>query len=139
MTPELSIPEISDARLTELLQNIKPLIRVNPTGLHYIELCDPRKVAFTWDPTPTTSADGLEPICTIRTLHTYGFYGFFKPSIAEVLAQIPEVLLAETVAFETRGPHDCDDLGKEQAALNAGFHVAQTTLFRRGQNAPVEK
>ena len=134
MTTELSIPEIADARLTELLQSIKPLVRVNPTGLHYIEPCDPRKVAFTWDPTPTTPANDLEPICTIRTLHTYGFYGFFKPSIAEVIAQIPEALLIETVAFETRGPQDRDDLGKESAALNAGFHVAQTTLYRRGQN-----
>lgn len=59
------------------------------------------------------------------------YYGIFKPSIAEVLAQIPEELIEQTVAFETIGPADADALNKERDALNAGFHVATTRLYGR--------
>lgn len=65
----------------------------------------------------------------IRTLHTYGSPCFFKPSVAEVLAQIPDDMLEGVVAFETRGPSDVADMNRESEALNAGFHVARTRLY----------
>ena len=37
------------------------------------------------NPKPTDKATGLKPLCTIKTYHTYGYHGLFKPSIAEVL------------------------------------------------------
>ena len=132
MTAKLFIPEIDETRLRELAQRIKPVYHTKGwSGLTYMQPCDLRGVSFVWSPQPNGRAMNLEEVCTIRTLHTYGYYGFFKPSIAEVLAQIPMALLREVVAFKIKGPND---LRKEADALNAGFHVAQTTLYRRRQN-----
>jgi hypothetical protein len=84
------------------------------------------------DPKPAEEVKGLKPIRDIRTHHTYGYYGFFKPAIAEVLAQIPEDILEQVVAFEIiKWPQDADDLNKELEALNAGYHVAITRLYSK--------
>lgn len=33
-------------------------------------------------------------------LHGYGYYGLFKPSVGEIIRQIPKDLLEKVVAFE---------------------------------------
>jgi hypothetical protein len=129
MKTTLTIPEISDERLAELAKRIRPVVRSRSNALAYIEPCDLRRVSFIWDAKITRKASKLVKHATIRTLHTYGYYGLFKPSIAEVLAQIPEDLIEQTVAFEVIGPKDASDLNREQEALNAGFHVAVTHLY----------
>ncbi len=131
MTTTLEITKITDERLAELAARIKPVVRNRNNALAYIKPCGLRDEAFTWEPKITHKAANLVKHATIRTLHTYGYYGFFKPSIAEVLAQIPEDLIEQTVAFETFGPAAADALNKESAALNAGFHVATTNLYGR--------
>lgn len=131
MTTTLEIPKITDERLAALAARIKPVVRNRNNALAYVAPCDLRNEAFTWDPKITRRADNLVKHATIRTLHTYGYYGFFKPSIAEVLAQIPADLIEQTVAFETVGPADADAINEESAALNAGFHVATTRLYGR--------
>jgi hypothetical protein len=56
----------------------------------------------------------------------------FKPSIAEVLAQIPEEHLEQVLAFEiVDSPNNVDDLNAEREALNAGYHIATTRLYKR--------
>lgn len=70
---------------------------------------------------------------TIRTLHRYAAPVFFKPSIFEVFAQLPEWKhdLDLISAFRTE-PSDkpldsWTDI--EHEAYQAGFHVAYTTLY----------
>lgn len=123
-----AIPPLTAAKLKELAARIVPLVE-RDGALWYIEPVDLTNVAFSWDPKLVRKAEGLTPIGLIRTLHTYGYYGMFKPSIAEVLAQIPESYLEKTVAFRVVGPDTADDLNREKEALNAGFHVAETTLY----------
>lgn len=125
------IPEISDERLAELVERIKPTCRFNDE-LRYIEPVDPRRVAYMWSPKPAETADDLNPVADIRTYHSYGAPNVFKPSIAEVLAQIPDEHLSNVVAFEImNSPDDADDLNRELEALNAGYHVATTRLYRK--------
>jgi hypothetical protein len=62
-------------------------------------------------------------------LHRYGYHGFFKPSIAEVLCQMPAGLDADF--FEVIGPETAEDLNNELDALKAGFHVATTIFYKR--------
>lgn len=125
----MQIPKISNERLAELLARIRPVVRQDGEPW-YIKPVDPRNIAYTWDPTPTKKATDLVPLKTVRTLHTYGYHGMFKPSIAECLAQMPDDVAETAVAFEiVDSPQTADDLNREREALNEGFHVAQTTFY----------
>lgn len=127
--PLIQIPEITDERLNELLARIKPVIEFDGVK-HYIKKCHPRNVAYTWDAKKATPAPPLREIATIRTYHTYGYHGFFKPSIAEVIAQIPAEHIDQVTEFEiVKRPMEAKDLNEEKRALNAGFHVATTVLY----------
>ncbi len=123
------IPDVPQARIRELFERIKPVVQFGQKGLCYIKPVDLFGVAYTWNPKPADRATGLKDLCDITTYHTFGYHGFFKPSIAEVLAQIPEEHLDKVVAFEiVSGPETTDDLNREGEALNAGYHVATTRL-----------
>lgn len=121
--------------------DIERLLRIAPLAftrgkdeyLSHIKPVDPYSVAFTWDPKFTKPADDMnpKPIGTIKTLHRYAYYGFFKPSIAEVLSQIPDDLVERTAGFSVSGPDSADDLNDELLALDAGFHIATTTLYEK--------
>lgn len=128
-----SIPKITNAELSELAARIKPVVRDEKRNNlpFYIEV-DPdlRGTSYLWDYKFTEEAKDLFEFATIRTLHTYGYYGMFKPSVAEVLAQIPPEYRDRVVAFEiTQRPVNSDDLFREQEAVNQGFHVAVTALL----------
>jgi len=108
------IPSISDERLTELAAKIKPLVRFEehdgkPEG-HSLDgedgqlflikpPADLRSVGFNSCPTATERALGLEVVRELRTYHTTSCA--FNPSVAEVLAQIPDELIDEVTHFET--------------------------------------
>jgi hypothetical protein len=101
-----------------------------PAGeLYYIMPVNARGIAFPWSPKRDVLAEGLIEIARITTLHTYAYHGFFKPTIAEVLSQIPEEYLGQVIAFETHGPETADDLNSEWELLNEGYHVAETILY----------
>lgn len=127
------IPKISTAVLHERAGRIKPVVSFVNDGVssrYYIEEVSLCSVAYTWDPVTTNVAEDLVVLGQIITYHTYGYYGFFKPSIAEVLAQIPEKYLETACAFEiVAQPHNAEDLNEHIAILNAGYHVAITQLY----------
>jgi len=129
---KLSIPEISSEELEARYSRLKPVVKDEQGKLHWIKRPDSLShIAFTWDPKLEEEATGLKPIKTITTLHTYGYYGMFKPSIKEVLAQVPSKLLNEAVAFHVQGPETAQDLNKFKKELNDGFHVAFTTFYQK--------
>ncbi len=129
--PSDLVPEISDELLQKLAQRIKPVIRFAQGAkekfksskgvLHHITPADLRTQSFMWSAKPTTRATKLVEVETIATYHTYGYAGFFKPSIAEVLAAIqnhPEI--ESIVAFEITDEDIYDD----------NCHRATTVLYR---------
>ena len=124
------IPEVPKEQIVLLAKRIKPVYDFGHK--HYIKPVDLFSVAYTWEPKKAKRVVGLKALCDIRTYHGFGYHGFFKPSIAEVLAQIPAEHLSKVVAFEIVDcPKDADDLNKEKEALNAGYHVASTRLYIR--------
>lgn len=127
----LAIPKISDQRLAELAPRIRP-VTIRDGTFWFIKPYDPRKTAFSWKPTLDVPAGPLTALRRVGTMHSFSFYGFFKPSVAEVLAQIPEDLIEQAIAFHTVGPRDAEELNQQMEHINAGFHLAQTTFFRRG-------
>lgn len=126
------IPEISDGELKKLCGRIRAVVDFSEKGKFYIKPVDPHNVAFTWNPKPDKEAEGLKFLRDIRTYHTWAYSGYFKPTIAEVIAQIPKDILDQVVAFEIiKYPETADDLNKEPEALNAGYHVATTRLYTK--------
>lgn len=130
----MGIPKISNEKLNEMYERIKPVVRFaemrcggrttyekhSKGDLYFIQDVDLRKTAFTWDPKPTEKAYGLTELDQIRTYHTTG--GFYhKPSIAEVLAQIPERYVDDVVAFETVNGY---------VDRTMGYSEATTILYR---------
>lgn len=97
-----AIPEIDDVELERLMQLMKPVARFGEDKwLHTIMPVNPRNVAFTWDPSPAEKLTDAFEVARIETYHTCGYIACFKPTITEVLAQIPKHLIDETEFFET--------------------------------------
>ena len=139
---KVRIPEVPSERIEELSKRIKPVVRFSRRGF-FMRLCvsadgkpffikkvDLFGIAFTWSPKPTKRARGLKQVVDITTYHTWGYYGCFKPSIAEVLAQIPDEYVYEVNAFEiVDSPKTSADLCRYPEELNEGYHVATTRLY----------
>ena len=66
-------------------------------------------------------------------LHPYGAYVFFKPTVAQVLAQIDKNLIHQVKAFEiTAAPKIAFDIAFssfKSIALENGFHVSNVRLY----------
>ena len=126
------IPVVSKMQIYELSKRIKPVVRFKSKGLCYIKPVDLFEVSFIWDSRSADKAISLKAICDITTYHTFGYHGLFKPSIAEVLSQIPAQHRIKVMAFEiVESPETVGDLNKQREALNAGYHVATTRLYAR--------
>jgi hypothetical protein len=91
-----------------------------------MEPVDLEGVAFTWDPKPAQVATDLREAFKVATFHSCGFPGFFKPSIKEVLAQLPQVIPQNIVAFKTETTSDnISDVLTEDGC----HHKALTTFY----------
>lgn len=106
-------PKISNKRLAELRERIRPVARfvrekdglsLNENGFLYYLLVSahPKNETFFMEMLAGEKCKGLKPFTKIETHHTTGGF-FFKPSEAEILAQIPEGLLDTVVAYEVVG------------------------------------
>ncbi len=122
---KISIPEISDEKLQELCARIVPVTRIKK-DLWHIKPADLRKRSFICNPEPTEKAEDLKHLQDIKTCHVSMNPTFFTPSVAEVLAQIPEELIGEVVAFEIVEFPKFDDISK-----NEGYDQAITRLYGR--------
>lgn len=131
MLVNIEQPPISEKKRQTMLKRIKPLVR-KEGKLYFINPVDPVTVAFTWDPECSWEVPEGKylKIGVIPTFHKWGYYGFFKPSIEEVLKSIPAYLVNTVAAFEVEGPDDAHDLNLQKGVLDAGYHMAMTTLYR---------
>ena len=73
--------------------------------------------------------EGRDFVC----LHSYGYYGLFKPSVGEVLSQIKEYDLPFIKAFEIiESPQTAADFHKDSftsIAFDNGYHVSTVRLY----------
>lgn len=132
--PEVKAPQIDDELLDQLASQIKPLVPNDDGHLWYIKPVNLRTSSFIWDPEFTDRAEDLVVFTTLRTLHTFPYYGTFKPSIAEVLAHLhvlPLAMRSRLVAFHLAGPSNATDLNYETEALRAGYQVAYATFYEK--------
>lgn len=124
------IHEMDDRTLDALAHTFRPLKRKGDALLEIATPDDLRGVSFLWDPEIIGDAPALVEVGRAFTLHSFGYQCFFNPSIAEVMRQLPSGLDPTATHFEVIGPKCADDLNRESAALNAGYHVAETVFYR---------
>lgn len=139
----LSIPEISDEELRKRYERIKPVITVNGK-LHYFReftFEELSGISYLWNSDENVREEvgenelevleGIDFVC----LHEYGYPGFFKPSICEVLSQIKEYDLPFVKAFEIiDSPQTADDFYKDSftsIAFDNGYHVSTVRLYMK--------
>ena len=83
-------PTISDSRLIALMEKLLPVLQKDG-DLLWIRPEEPRETSFTWEPEFCGKALDLIELRKIESLHSSpGFYGFFKPTIAECLAYVTD-------------------------------------------------
>lgn len=132
---------ITNEEIIERYSHIKPVVKKDGK-LYWLrkfsdeELFD---ISYLWNDETEKPVEENEiipiPGKDFRCLHEYGYYGLFKPSVAEVLTQINPEVLDSVVAFEIiESPKTADDFYKDEftaAALNSGHHVSMVRLYKQ--------
>jgi hypothetical protein len=134
---DLVIPEITDERLTSLYSQIKPLVEIdgNKHTLREFTLRELRHTSYYWNYDTNCrdviGKDKLDAIQDFHCLHEFDLYrGFFRPSIAEVLSQLPENVTEKADFFEIVEALIGDDMDRENDISNAGFHLSRVRVYR---------
>ena len=138
---EVSIPKLSDEEMMKRYKQIKPVITVDGK-LHYFReytLEELSNMSYFFnrheDVREEVGEDELEVLegRDFVCLHSYGYYGHFKPSVGEVLSQISEYDLPIIKAFEIiESPQTSADFHKDSftsIAFDNGYHVSTVRLY----------
>lgn len=149
MERKFQIPEMSIEEISKLYTGINPIVRSCGTSYYLRDLSQEELShrAYTylnkpWDLSRAVDYSNLSVITDIKMLHRWSYYGNFKPSVAEVISQIPKRYLNKVVAFEIIvGAIGMN--GIYRAELNAGFHVSVVRLYQEKSDgmrpaAPIE-
>ena len=134
---KLEIPEIDDKRLKELYQLLKPIVTIDEMKylLREFTLQELRNQSYIWnrheDKRDVVDPNKLETVDDFLCLHTWGYYGLFKPSIAEVLSQAPENVIEQANTFEIiESPETREDVFKYKEVIDNGFHLSKVRAYK---------
>ncbi len=139
----VSIPSISDEELKRRYEQIKPIISENGKLYHLREFSFDQLtgISYLWnhseDKRDEVKENELEVLkgYDFSCIHRYGYYGLFKPSIADVLAQIDEHILPFVKAFEIiESPQTVSDFHKDgltSIIFDNGYHVSTVRLYSK--------
>lgn len=134
---KLEIPEIDDNRLKELYQLLKPIVTIDEMKylLREFTLQELRNQSYIWnrheDKRDVVDPSRLETVDDFLCLHTWGYYGLFKPSIAEVLSQAPESVIEQANTFEIiESPETREDVFKYKEVIDNGFHLSKVRAYK---------
>ena len=134
---KLEIPEIDDNRLKELYQLLKPIVTIDEMKylLREFTLQELRNQSYIWnrheDKRDVVDPNKLETVDDFLCLHTWGYYGLFKPSIAEVLSQAPESVIEQANTLEIiESPETREDVFKYKEVIDNGFHLSKVRAYK---------
>ena len=134
---KLEIPEIDDNRLKELYRLLKPIVTIDEMKylLREFTLQELRNQSYIYnraeDKRDVVDPSKLETVDDFLCLHTWGYYGLFKPSIAEVLSQAPENVIEQANTFEIiESPETREDVFKYKEVIDNGFHLSKVRAYK---------
>jgi len=138
---EVSIPKISDEEMMKRYEQIKPVITVDGK-LHYLRefsLKEIKGISYLWNVEKDIREEVKEnELCVwqgrdFACIHGYGYCGFFKPSIGEVLSQLRDYEIPFIKAFEIiEEPTTSSDFRKDMLTsiiFDKGYHVSTVRLY----------
>ncbi|MBR5227267.1 MAG: hypothetical protein IKV94_01340 [Clostridia bacterium] len=135
----MSIPKITKEELLNRYEHIKPVVTVNGK-LYYLREFTPKELSnlsYIWNISEDIREEVGEKELEILAdknfvcLHSYGYYGLFKPSIAEVLSQIKDYDIPFVSAFEIIESPKISKDSFSSIAFNNGYHVSTVRLYRK--------
>lgn len=136
MEKKFKIPNMATEEIAKLYLGIKPIVHKNGTACYLRKLAKKEltHTAYTWltdssDYSARVNFKKLSVLADVKMLHGWGYYGYFKPSVGEVIRQIPKEYLNKVCAFEIISA----PIGMNSvycAELQAGFHVSVVRLYQ---------
>lgn len=124
------VPDIEDDELEVMIQQIKPIALVNEYRYREIitDNVNRREVAYTWSPRlgrPLRLYRGGLNETKIVTFHTWAYYGFFKPTLAEAYACIRQFVPDYSMVRYFY----LDSEGMDRRNIIGDWHVCPCILF----------
>lgn len=148
MSETIKLNLLDEQVIEKLYEKIRPIVlfHQDPFFMRQLTPHELSAVSYLWlndinDYAEEVNLADYSVLADVKMLHRYGFYGFFKPSVAEVISQIPEELLPETIAFQIiYSPDTCDDLNLFKKEVDAHYHVSVVRLYKKKgeQDAPAK-
>lgn len=132
---KVKIPFMSNEEIMRYYERIKPIVprtkgdsyltslsehAVTANAFNYIKEGEEEEVLVEYSE--------LATLADVKMMHGWGYHTYFKPSVAEVIRQIPKELLDKTVAF-TLIWGSTTSLFKEE--FDAGYHPSIIRLFKK--------
>ena len=134
---KIEIPVVDDERLMQIYRFLKPIVTIDQIKylLREYSLQEIKNQSYIWtmegDKREEVHPDKLEVVEDFLCFHTYAYSGFFKPSIAEVLAQAPVTSLKEANLFEIIEQLEYSyDLNRYPEVINKGFHLSKVRTYQ---------
>ena len=135
------IPEIDEKELRELYKKIKPITTINGRKYllkHYL-MNSLRNTSYYWvqdrDKTRRIKDEDIKTIEEFICLHKFSICTDFKPSIAEILSQVPKHLIDEIDYFEiVEVPKDIYDVKRYPEAYENGYHLSRVRTYKNIRN-----
>jgi hypothetical protein len=123
---EIILPDVTDSELIRRYNKINPIVQEEEEYyfLKRYNLSALRNQSYLWNQSTDKRAlvdlTGAKVIDEFSCYHTCGYYGIFRPSIAEVLCQFPDDALEEANAFFMyESPETAEDLHKQWDIVEA--------------------
>lgn len=133
----LEIPKIDNQKLLTLYRILKPIVTVEDMKylLREYTIGELRYRSYIWtikeDKTEEINPSSLEMVEDFPCLHAYNERGIFKPSVAEILAQIPIESIREADVFEIiEKPETWSDIVRYPEVTGSGYHLSKVRSYK---------
>lgn len=138
---KFNIPDLRQSKLIELYSKIKPVVHKDDKLYYLREFSSDElsNVAYLWKIDEDISSEVPENLLVplekydFECLHKFASPGLFKPTIAEVLAQISQEVISIVCAFEIiKSPETKADFFEDTfktIAYENSFHVSTVRLY----------
>lgn len=142
MKRKIKIPEMDRKDIVKWYATIKPIVRENGKFMYLRKLKDKEVLNAHYtelrqveDYAGRVDFSLLSVLADVKMLHGFSRDSFFRPSVGEVISQIPKDMLEKVVAFEIiYAPTTSDDFNIFKREFEAGFHVSVVRLYQAKNN-----